>query len=109
MATERAAARADKWSIAWILLALALWGVFTILMLSSYGPEYDGEPRCEGPLLNPYENRDGTCASELREWPALLGILAVSTITTVVAAATTIYAKLLPRLAPQPITHTQES
>ncbi|WP_077796755.1 hypothetical protein [Streptomyces sp. JHA26] len=87
----------DKWSITWILLSLALWGCFAILMLSSYGG--DSEPRCEGPLLDPFQRTDGACASELRQWPALLGILALSTIATIVAAATTVYAKLLTRLA----------
>lgn len=95
------AGRADKWSIALILLALALWICFAILMLSSYGPEtYEGEARCEGPLIAPFQQRSvSVCDSELREWPALLGILAVSSVATVVAAATTVYAKLLARLA----------
>ncbi|MET9774215.1 hypothetical protein ABZ023_08055 [Streptomyces sp. NPDC006367] len=93
----RAAGRADKWSIAWVLLALALWGCFAVLMLGSYGG--DGAPRCEGPLTDPFQQTGGACDSELRQWPALLGILALATLTTTVAATTTVYAKLLTRLA----------
>jgi hypothetical protein len=95
--TLRAADRADKWSIAWILLALALWDGFAVLMLGSYGG--DGGARCEGPLTDPFQRADGDCDSELRQWPALLGVLALSTIATVVAAATKTYARLLARLA----------
>ncbi|MFI2413537.1 hypothetical protein [Streptomyces sp. NPDC018947] len=109
--TPRDADRAEKWSIAWILLALALWGCLAVLLLSSYGPEYDGVPRCEGPLVDPFQRADGVCDSELRQWPALLGVLALSTIASVVAAATTVYARLLSRLArmsghPKPIAGT---
>jgi hypothetical protein len=81
----------------WILLSLALWGCFAILTLSSYGG--DRAPRCEGPLIDPFQRTDGASDSELRQWPALLGILALSTTVTVVVAATTVYAKLLSRLA----------
>ncbi|MER7051917.1 MULTISPECIES: hypothetical protein [unclassified Streptomyces] len=96
----RDAGRVDKWSVVWILLALALWMYFAFLMLSSYGPEsYDGVPRCEGPLIDPARRDGSLCDSELRQWPALLGILALSTIATVVAAATTVHARLLGRLA----------
>jgi hypothetical protein len=35
----------------------------------------------------------------LRQWPALLGVLALAVIVTVSAAATIVYAKALPRLA----------
>ncbi|MGV9288788.1 hypothetical protein [Streptomyces sp. NPDC003719] len=114
-AGARAAGRADKWSIVWILLALALWGCFAILLLSSYGPESHsygagpGEQRCKGPLIDPFQRVDGVCDSELRQWPALLGILALSTIATAVAAATTVYAKLLPRLTTTPLTRNAES
>ncbi|MEU3903988.1 hypothetical protein [Streptomyces goshikiensis] len=34
-----------------------------------------------------------------RQWPALLGVLALAAVVTVVAAATTVYAKVLSRLA----------
>ncbi|GAA4004504.1 hypothetical protein GCM10022384_58830 [Streptomyces marokkonensis] len=96
----RDAGRVDKWSVVWILLALALWMYFAFLMLSSYGPEsYDGVPRCEGPLIDPARRDGSLCDSELRQWPALLGILALSAIATVVAAATTVHARLLGRLA----------
>jgi len=96
----RDAGRADKWSVGWILVAVGLWMWFAFLMLSSYGPEsYDGVPRCEGPLIAPLQQDGYFCDSELRQWPALLGILALSSIATVVAAATTVYAKLLSRLA----------
>lgn len=34
----------------------------------------------------------------MREWPALLGILALAVLATVIAAATMVYAKVLSRL-----------
>jgi hypothetical protein len=91
--TLRDAGRADKWSVGWIMVALGLWMWFAFLMLSSYGPEsYDGVPRCEGPLIDPSQRHGSVCDSELRQWPALLGILGLSSIATVVAAAATVYA-----------------
>ncbi|MFE0807082.1 hypothetical protein ACFW34_06305 [Streptomyces sp. NPDC058848] len=94
------ARRADKWSVAFVMLAAALWAYFAYVMLASYGPElHDGEPRCKGPLIEPFEQDDYYCHSELRQWPAQLGILALSTMASVVAAATTVYARVLARLA----------
>ncbi|AQS68078.1 hypothetical protein [Streptomyces pactum] len=98
--TLRDAGRADKWSVGWIMVAVGLWMWFAFLMLSSYGPEsHDGVPRCEGPLIAPFQRDGYFCDSELRQWPALLGILGLSSIATAVAAATTVYAKLLSRMA----------
>ncbi|MFC7984600.1 hypothetical protein [Streptomyces sp. NPDC057336] len=96
----RDASRADKWSVAFVMLAAALWAYFAYLMLASYGPElHDGEPRCKGPLIEPFEQDGYHCHSELRQWPALLGILALSTVASVIAAATTVHARVLARLA----------
>ncbi|MGW5124375.1 hypothetical protein ACWEQ7_10020 [Streptomyces sp. NPDC004069] len=101
---SRDAERMEKWSIAWVLLALAMWGVVVILMVSSYGPDADlwsstSNPRCEGPLLSPFQRDSYACHSELRQWPALLGFLALAVIPTIIAAAVTVYAKVLSRLA----------
>ncbi|WKV72934.1 hypothetical protein AW27_016145 [Streptomyces sp. PCS3-D2] len=93
----RRAGRIEGWSIAWMLLAMAVWGWFLFLMLADYGPEYGGRPECRGPLVGPL-SEDRSCRDALREWPALLGILALASIATVVAAATTVYAKVLSRL-----------
>ncbi|WP_159050686.1 hypothetical protein [Streptomyces sp. IMTB 1903] len=57
-----------------------------------------GHGRLQGPLVGPL-SEDRSCRDALREWPALLGILALAVIATVVAAATTVYAKVLSRLA----------
>ncbi|AJE42007.1 hypothetical protein [Streptomyces nodosus] len=61
----------------------------------------ESDPRCKGPPLDPFQ-QDRACRSELRQWSALLGILALSLIVTVVAATTAVYAKLLSRLARTP-------
>ncbi|MFE9310763.1 hypothetical protein ACIQCF_34075 [Streptomyces sp. NPDC088353] len=101
---HRDAERMEKWSIAWVMVALAMWGVLAVLMVSSYGPDASpwdstSDPRCEGPLLAPFQQTSSVCHSELRQWPALLGFLALAVIPTIVAAAVTVYAKLLSRLA----------
>ncbi|MFB6808100.1 hypothetical protein [Streptomyces sp. NPDC056387] len=98
---RREASRIEGWSIAWMLLALALWGGFAFLMLSDYGPESGGRAVCRGPLAGP-STRDAVCRDDaLRQWPALLGVLALTLVATVTAAATTVYAKVLARLAPE--------
>ncbi|MGW1322068.1 hypothetical protein ACWD64_06050 [Streptomyces antibioticus] len=89
-----AASRMDKWSVAWTFLALALWGLFSFLLLADHGPD----ALCRGPLVDP--NPSEQCRDEaLRQWPALLSILSVTLLATITAAATTVYAKLLNRLA----------
>ncbi|WP_405711051.1 hypothetical protein OG264_19510 [Streptomyces xanthophaeus] len=95
---RRQAGRIEGWSIVWMLLALVVWGWFAFLMLADYGPEYRDRPMCRGPLVGPL-SEDRECRDALREWPALLGILALAVIVTVTAAATTVYAKVLSRLA----------
>ncbi|NEB40040.1 hypothetical protein [Streptomyces sp. SID14515] len=95
---RRDARRMDSWSIAWMFLALVVWGWFAFLMLADYGPDFGSGAKCRGPLVGPL-SEDNLCRSELRQWPALLGILALAVITTVIAAATMVYAKLLSRLA----------
>ncbi|MCX5147985.1 MULTISPECIES: hypothetical protein [unclassified Streptomyces] len=95
---RRAASRIEGWSIAWMLLALMIWGWFAFLMLADYGPEFDHRAICRGPLVGPLSN-DRQCRDELHQWPALLGVLALAALATVVAAATTVYAKVLFRLA----------
>ncbi|MFC7975025.1 hypothetical protein ACFUT3_07280 [Streptomyces cinereoruber] len=95
---RRHAQRAEGWSIVWMLVALLVWGWFAFLMLADYGPEYDGRAVCRGPLVGPL-SEDRQCEDAWRAWPALLGVLALATLTTVTAAATTVYAKVLTRLA----------
>ncbi|MFG3396905.1 hypothetical protein [Streptomyces parvus] len=94
----RDARRLEAWSIAWMLLALVVWGWFAFLMLADYGPEFGSKAMCRGPLVGP-QSEDVLCRSELRQWPALLGILALAVLATVIAAATMVYAKVLSRLA----------
>ncbi|MEU2183518.1 hypothetical protein [Streptomyces thermolilacinus] len=76
-----------------------LWLCLALLMLVDYGPEsYGNRPACRGPLVDP-SPRDIRCEDPLRQWPALLGVLALTTVATVTAAATKVYAKVLFHLA----------
>ncbi|NML53163.1 hypothetical protein HHL19_30360 [Streptomyces sp. R302] len=95
---RRQASRVTTWSIAWLILALLLWGWFAFLMLADYGPMYGDRAKCRAPLVGPASG-DVLCRDALREWPALLGILALAVIASVVGAATRVYAKVLGRLA----------
>ncbi|MEU9946509.1 hypothetical protein [Streptomyces lavendulae] len=95
---HRQARRIEGWSIVWMLLAMVLWGWFVFLMLADYGPEFGERAMCRGPLVDP-SPKDSLCRDALRQWPALLGILALAVIVTVSAAATIVYAKVLSRLA----------
>ncbi|WP_328775681.1 hypothetical protein OHU17_08915 [Streptomyces goshikiensis] len=81
-----------------MLLAMLMWGCFAFLMLSDYGPQSGDRALCRGPLVRPV-SESSLCRDELRQWPALLGVLALAAVVTVVAAATTVYAKVLSRLA----------
>lgn len=102
----RDARRVEKWSLVWTLLAMVIWGLFVFLMLSDHGPDvpsYQGQGTralCQGPLVEPSPQARACRADELRQWPALLGVLALAAVATVMAAATTVYAKVLFRLAP---------
>ncbi|MFJ3173813.1 hypothetical protein ACIPJK_23940 [Streptomyces roseus] len=78
-------------------------GSFIFLMVADYGPEvssYEGtRAACRGPFVDP-SPQDRVCrGDELRQWPALLGILALASLVTVTAAATMVYAKVLSRLS----------
>ncbi|WP_146608122.1 hypothetical protein [Streptomyces sp. NTH33] len=98
--TLRDADRMDKWSIAWVLAALLMWGLFAVLMLASDSPDVSANGRgCQGPLIAALPGEGPVCDDGMRQWPTLLGILVLALIPTVVAAATTVYAKLLGRLA----------
>ncbi|WP_327259552.1 hypothetical protein [Streptomyces sp. NBC_01240] len=92
------ARRLGAWSIAWTLLTLVIWGWFAFLTLADYGPESGDRPMCRGLLVGPL-SEDILCRDPLRQWPALLGILALAVMVTASAAATTVYAKVLSRLA----------
>ncbi|MBD0839088.1 hypothetical protein [Streptomyces sp. TRM68416] len=79
-----------------------MWLLFAYLMIVSYGtagPSYHSvdDPPCKGPLFEPVP-QDSRCDSELRQWPALLGILALTLLATVVAAATLVYARVAARV-----------
>jgi hypothetical protein len=98
--TLRDADRMDKWSIAWTLIALLMWGVFAMLMLASDSPDASADGRgCQGPLIAALQGEGAACDDGMRQWPVLLGVLALTLIPTLVAAATTVYARLLDRLA----------
>ncbi|MCC0093393.1 hypothetical protein K7B10_00970 [Streptomyces flavotricini] len=100
--TGRDARRIEGWSISWMLLAMVVWGCFAFLMLADYGPEvpsYQGSRSlCRGPFVDPSPQERVCRSDELRQWPSLLGILALAAVATVIAAATTVYAKALARL-----------
>ena len=103
----RDADRMDNWSKAWMGLALLAWAWFAYLMLASYGPEVGSwsstaQQLCQGPLVDPFPQNEECRAYELHQWPALVGVLALTTVVTVIAAATTVYAQLLTRLSEAP-------
>ncbi|MFD6968734.1 hypothetical protein [Streptomyces sp. NPDC059979] len=81
-----------------MLLSLVIWGWFAFLMLADYGPEFGDRAICRGPVVD-LSSEDFECRDALRQWPALLGILALALMATVCAAATMVYAKVLSRLA----------
>lgn len=95
---RRQARRLEGWSIVWMLLSLVIWGWFAFLMLADYGPEFGDRALCRGPLVD-LSSDDFECGDPLRQWPALLGVLALAVVVTVSAAATMVYAKVLSRLA----------
>ncbi|WP_405451029.1 hypothetical protein [Streptomyces erythrochromogenes] len=93
------AGRIEAWSIAWMIMALVIWGWFAFLMFADYGPEQGSRSLCRGPFVEP-SPQDRVCRSdEMRQWPTLLGILALAAVATVTAAATMVYSKVLLRLA----------
>lgn len=55
---------------------------------------------CRGPLVG-QAPQDMRCGDSLRQWPALLGTLALAVLVTVSAAGTMVYAKVLSHLVHQ--------
>ncbi|WP_250404697.1 hypothetical protein [Streptomyces cellostaticus] len=90
--------RIEKWSIVWTLAAIGMWCWFLCLMLIGYEA---GGVECRAPLFHA-EQDYSPCDSGMRQWPVLLGVLALAVIPTVIAAITTLYAKLLCRIASSP-------
>ncbi|AXE78192.1 hypothetical protein P6B95_18495 [Streptomyces atratus] len=78
-----------------MLLALVIWGWFAFLLLADYGPEFGDGALCRGPLVGP-PSEVSLCRDPLRQWPALLGVLALAVIVTIFAI---VYAEILSRLA----------
>ncbi|AWT47305.1 MULTISPECIES: hypothetical protein [Streptomyces] len=70
----------EKWSVAWGLLSLALWGWFAYRLLMA---------------------NDVAFGAGREDVIALVGILALAVIPTIIAAATIVYAQVLFRLARQ--------
>ncbi|MFC7263481.1 MULTISPECIES: hypothetical protein [Streptomyces] len=89
---QRDAERIEKWSIFWVLVAIAMWVWFLYLLLVPH--ESPSGARCHAPLFDLAEQTGG-CYAEMRQWPALLGILALAVVPSIVGAATTLYAKIL--------------
>ncbi|MGW7436742.1 hypothetical protein [Streptomyces sp. NPDC054849] len=70
------ARRIAKWSVAWALMAMVIWGWFAFLMSADYGPDvssYQGSRSvCRGPLVEPSPH-DRVCRGDgMRQWPTLL-------------------------------------
>ncbi|MDO0911140.1 hypothetical protein QQM39_09820 [Streptomyces sp. DT2A-34] len=80
---RRDAHRIEKWSIGWMLLALALWGWFGYRWLMDDDRGY---------------GRFGRYAEDSH---ALVGILALAVIPTIIGATTIVYSQVLFRLARQ--------
>ncbi|WP_330302317.1 MULTISPECIES: hypothetical protein [unclassified Streptomyces] len=89
---QRDAERIEKWSIFWVLVAIAMWVWFLYLLLVPH--ESPSGARCHAPLFD-LAGQTGGCYAEMRQWPALLGILALAVVPSIVGAATTLYAKIL--------------
>ncbi|MEU9985469.1 hypothetical protein AB0E10_01450 [Streptomyces sp. NPDC048045] len=94
----RDADRIEKWSIAWTLAAIGMWCWFLYLLLFGYEA---GGVECRGPMFHAAQDYS-PCDSDMRQWPVLLGVLALAVIPTVIAATTMLYAKLLYRIAGSP-------
>ncbi|GGT41027.1 hypothetical protein GCM10010207_46490 [Streptomyces atratus] len=58
--------RIEAWSIAWMLLALVIWGWFAFLLLADYGPEFGDGALCRGPLVGP-PSEVSLCRDPLRQ------------------------------------------
>ncbi|WP_415950245.1 hypothetical protein [Streptomyces sp. KLOTTS4A1] len=97
----RKADRLGVWSTAWLILSLLLWAWFTVLMVGDYGAlrgygDYRAE--CRGPLVE-LARAGSTCAEDSwHQWPAALGMLALAVLSTILAAATIVYGKVLTRI-----------
>ncbi|MEV6838641.1 hypothetical protein AB0N17_29705 [Streptomyces sp. NPDC051133] len=91
----RDADRLEKWSLAWALVTMGMWGWFLYLLLIGYEA---GGVECRAPLFHPAQDYS-PCDSGMRQWPVLLGVLALAVVPTVIAAATMLYAKILYRIA----------
>ncbi|MBP2049277.1 hypothetical protein J2Z21_002208 [Streptomyces griseochromogenes] len=93
---RRDADHMEKWSMVWVLVAICMWVWFLFLLLFEY--KAGGGIKCKAPLFRDAEGY-GACNSGMRQWPALLGVLALAVIPTVLAATTTLYSRLLYRMA----------
>lgn len=98
------AGRIEAWSTAWMIMAMVIWGWFAFLMFADYGPEVSSSQGtrsvCRGPFVEPSPQERVCRSDEMRQWPMLLGVLALAAVATVTAAATMVYSKVLSRLAP---------
>ncbi|MES4887187.1 hypothetical protein [Streptomyces sp. NPDC096012] len=94
----RDADRIEKWSIFWMLAAIGMWVWFLYLLFFGYEA---GGVKCRAPMFHADQDY-GPCDSGMRQWPVLLGVLALAMIPTVIAAITSLYAKLLYRIAGSP-------
>ncbi|MEU4931071.1 hypothetical protein AB0G54_31980 [Streptomyces yokosukanensis] len=91
----RDADRIEKWSLVWALVTMGMWGWFLYLLLVGYKA---GGVECRAPLFHAAQDYS-PCDSSMRQWPVLLGVLALAVIPTVIAAIAMVYAKLLYRIA----------
>ncbi|WP_406013925.1 hypothetical protein OG520_18735 [Streptomyces sp. NBC_00984] len=87
--------RIEKWSMLWMLVTIGMWVWFLFLLLVPYDA---GGTSCQAPLFHPAQENGGACRSDVRQWPVLLGVLALAVLPTLVAAVTSLYAKLLFRI-----------
>ncbi|MCQ6552841.1 hypothetical protein NPS70_06450 [Streptomyces sp. C10-9-1] len=94
----REARRVGRRALLWSAVAVVAWAWFAYLMVTDYASASGGS-MCRGPLIDPAYTEYERCRDSLRQWPALLGVLALAVITSTVAAATLVYSRVLYRLA----------
>ncbi|WP_432247916.1 hypothetical protein ACRAR1_08730 [Streptomyces sanyensis] len=94
----REARRVGRRALLWSAVAVAAWVWFAYLMVTDYASPSGGD-MCRGPLIDPAYTEYERCRDSLRQWPALLGVLALAVVTSTVAAATLVYSRVLYRLA----------
>ncbi|WP_299535229.1 hypothetical protein [uncultured Streptomyces sp.] len=88
---DRAAGRAVGWGIGLLAVSAVLLGWFGFLLLTPFtATEYQDEVECDAPVSDTYAGNTRSLCHGERDWPELVGILALAVPTT--AAGTALWA-----------------